>query len=177
MYSLQSFLADGLVNTVVSPYMQSQGYSEQDISNAWGAYKSGDYSSFSLSNGSSDVGTLDWLRRMAKNDPEYAEKLFDYMVDQANVGSARDYDKLVRQNSYQWMFEDLKKAGLNPYLALNSLGGSSGANIQAQGNTYGAAKATSSKEIGYLKTILQFVGNLISSAGSLTKLVSFSGKI
>lgn len=112
-------------------------------------------------------GSLDWLKSMAKDNPEYAEKLFDYLVNQQNVTDARAYDQYVRSHNYQWMSEDLRKAGLNPYLALNSLGGSSGANIQAQGGTYGASSAKNSKDLGNNRILALLLASLLGVSGKL----------
>lgn len=124
-------------------------------------------SSASLVDSSVEPGTLEWLKSMAKEHPEYAEKLLDYYIDQSNVNSAREYDSYIRSHSYQMMVDDLKAAGLNPWLALNSLGASGGANIQANNSTSSAQSTLNSKNLGNNKILAMLLAALLGTTGKL----------
>lgn len=153
---------DGL-QSIVNGRASELGASDDQINQAWKSM--GFDSSYSSSKDVEfDPGSLDWLKSMAKTSPEYAEKLFDYLVNQQNVADAKAYDEYVRKHNYQWMAEDLKNAGLNPYLALNSLGGSSGTNIQAQSGTYGASSAKNTRDLGKGRILALLMASLLGAS-------------
>lgn len=125
------------------------------------------------SNFSYDSDYLYNIARQARltGDEAWYEKWLEAMQSESFYNRAVEYDKFVRSNSYQMMVEDLKKAGLNPYLALNSLGGFSGANIQGQASGYGAVSSRAKQQQGQA-ALLKAILSIFSSAGALAKIVS-----
>lgn len=113
---------------------------------------------------------LGWLKDHAKISPEYAEKLFDYYVNQANWSNAVAYDKWTRSHSYQMMVNDLKAAGLNPYLALNSLGGSSGSSVMASSSSANATQWYNTRKLTEKKILANFIASLFGSLAGLFKI-------
>lgn len=117
-----------------------------------GAYNIGSVGSSSPSESSAAAssstaqGYLDILKNYSTKDDFWMEKYLDALERLEDVKDARDYDLFVRSHSYQLMAEDLKKAGFNPYLALNSLGGSGGANIMKNASNYSASSARATQQ-------------------------------
>lgn len=73
----------------------------------------------------------------------------DYQRELKAVQDARNWDKMMSDTQYQRMVDDIKKAGLNPWLAVNS-GGLSGASVgssaKANINSGSLGKYQSQKE-------------------------------
>lgn len=72
-------------------------------------------------------------------DPSnYFSNFVNQKYDRANVLSARAWDEYVNKHKIQWQVEDIKNAGLNPWLALNGgsiNGGQLSSSASGEGNT------------------------------------------
>lgn len=120
-------------------------------------------------------GYIEQLASMAPNSEAWYEKYLDALANESYYSRAVEYDKFVRSNYYQMMVQDLKKAGLNPYLALNSLGGSSGSNIQGSSSGYGAVSAAASSkkaDAAMLRVLTSLLGDIFSSSGQVAKIIA-----
>lgn len=108
---------------------------------------------------------LDVLKKKSLASDEWLEKYLNFLDNREALSQAQDYDKWVRSNSFQLMAEDLRKAGLNPYFALNSLGGSSGSSMIRNTSGYNANSAVSynkANEIKLTSSILSFISSLLN---------------
>ena len=74
----------------------------------------------------------------------FAGSLFSSSANQASAQASIDFQREVLQNRNQWMVEDLRKAGLNPILALGTT------QSTAQGATYQTENPASSAVQSYV---------------------------
>lgn len=114
---------------------------------------------------------LDILKEYSTKDDFWMEKYLDALERENDVRSARNYDQFIRSHYYQIMAEDLKKAGFNPYLALNSLGGSNGTTIMKNSSNYSASSARAAQQNANSKTIDSVVGSIGELVGAAAKMI------
>lgn len=129
-----------------------------------------DLSSEDISQSSTAENYLDMLKQKSTQDDFWMEKYIDALERENDVKSAREYDEYVRSHYYQNMSEDLKKAGFNPYLALNSLGGSNGTTIMKNASNYSASSAKASAKNAETRedqVITQTITSLAATAAHL----------
>lgn len=120
---------------------------------------------------------LDFLKEQASKDEAWFEKYINALQNESQYSRAVEYDKWLRSNSYQMMVEDLKKAGLNPYLALNSLGGSSGTSLQASSSGMSAVSGKSSLQNALTNMTNSETKKLQVIAQIITALITGSSRI
>lgn len=104
---------------------------------------------------------------------EYLDRLFSY--NSAEAQKNRDWQKMLSDTSYQRAVADLRKAGLNPVLAISGLSGatspSGSAGSMSSGYTYAGQQASASSVkagANVLSAVLQFVSSLVSSYAHAT---------
>lgn len=85
-------------------------------------------------NGSFSSPGLDELRQKADADPEhYSDSYLNAILERENTLQAQDYYKRMADTQYSRAMEDIKKAGFNPYLALQGLSGAGSGSVSAAG--------------------------------------------
>lgn len=70
------------------------------------------------------------------------EYLLNYMLNEQSSEAAWNRSVFAAKNQYQWLTEDLQKAGLNPFLALSGL---NAAQASSSGQGVGSGMITSRK--------------------------------
>lgn len=124
---------DGIENVDISSindYLPSSAKSFHDFSGlAEGGYNLGDRIG-NFFGGYVDRKKQDYEMYLQNLNTENAWKLheLDYQRELKAIQDARSWDKMMSDTQYQRMVGDIKKAGLNPWLAVNS-GGLSGASV------------------------------------------------
>lgn len=76
---------------------------------------------------------LSRVQKVVKDNPEYMELYLQLLAERENTTNAQAWYEKMSGSQYQRAIEDLKKAGINPYLALQSLGGAGSGSVQPSG--------------------------------------------
>lgn len=84
------------------------------------------------SSGSDDA--LSKLANLANDNPEYMETYLQLLAERENTANAQAWYEKMSGSQYQRAVEDLKKAGLNPALALTALSGAGSGSVQPAGS-------------------------------------------
>lgn len=85
---------------------------------------------------------LSMLRDMAQNDEAYKELYIQLLAERENQERAYKWYEDFNNSYFQRTTEDLKKAGLNPWLALQSLGSSGSGSLSPAGSWSGSSGST-----------------------------------
>lgn len=83
------------------------------------------------------------LKEMAKEDPSYRELYVQLLAERENQERAYKWYEDFNSHYYQRTAEDLQRAGLNPWLALQSLGSAGTGSISAPGSFSGSSGSSS----------------------------------
>lgn len=126
---------------------------------------------FSVANSSGYLAALEEKAKRTGAEADF-EKWLDARAQEDYLSRAYAYDEYIRGSQYQRMAADLKKAGLNPYLALNSLSGGSGSSIQGQTIDYNATSSQATKltaQSNMVKAIALMLTGFFAGAGNIIK--------
>lgn len=93
----------------------------------------------------------------------YLEKLIDYAANLDATSSARDWDKMMSDTSFSRLMADIKKSGLNPWLALqNGFGQASSGSVGAANVPGSSASSQAVSERNNLRNnSAEIAGNVI----------------
>lgn len=85
---------------------------------------------------------LSMLREMAQNDDAYKELYIQLLAERENQERAYKWYEDFNNSYFQRTSEDLKKSGLNPWLALQSLGSAGSGSLSPAGSWSGSSGST-----------------------------------
>ena len=114
-------------------------------------------------NSPEDAATL--LKNLAKEDDAYKELYIQLLAERENQERAYQWYEDFNKNYYQRTTEDLKKAGLNPWLALQSLGSGGTGSISPAGSWSGTSGSTKAGKLAEANQELYKQG--LASAGTI----------
>lgn len=77
---------------------------------------------------------LSQLFELGKTDPAYMETYLQLLAERENTANAQKWYERMSDSQYQRAYKDLEKAGINPYLALQSLGGAGSGSVAPAGS-------------------------------------------
>lgn len=77
---------------------------------------------------------LSQLFDLSKTNPEYMETYLQLLAERENTTAAQAWYEKMSGSQYQRAAKDLQAAGLNPYLALQSLGGAGSGSVSPAGS-------------------------------------------
>lgn len=130
-----------------------------------------------IMNSANSGGYLKALETQARlsGDDVDLEKYLDALGQSEYANRAYEYDEYIRSSQYQRMSKDLKEAGLNPYLALNSLTGGSGSSMMGSVASYNSNATKSDRltsQSNLVKAIAMMFAGVAGSAGAIAKLLA-----
>lgn len=74
------------------------------------------------------------LYQLAKDDPEhYMDSYLNAVLERENTMQAQNYYERMSNNQYSRAMEDIKRAGFNPYMALQGLSGAGSGSVSPAG--------------------------------------------
>lgn len=150
-------------------WLKKAGVEPSSSADSW--TPSGKYSSADTSN-ADNVDTGKWLELIE----EFLSKQYEFNQSSADkameferqqIAEARKYNEDWLDNYYTRVVESMKKAGINPLLAMNQLGGvnipsaGSASGVNASGS-YGSPTSILSSMVTALNGNKQMVGNLLN---------------
>jgi len=97
---------------------------------------------------------LSQLHELAKTDPAYKEMELQLMAERENQQAAWDWYEKFNGTYYQRTTKDLEAAGLNPWLALQSLGSGGSGSTSPAGTWSGSSGSTLSAKQQEMKNDL-----------------------
>lgn len=112
---------------------------------------------------------LSMLREMAQNDDAYKELYIQLLAERENQERAYKWYEDFNNSYFQRTSEDLKKAGLNPWLALQSLGSAGSGSLSSAGSWSGSSGSTISGQMQrqQLENRAQVGQKVIGSIGTI----------
>lgn len=156
------------------------GSAVQPVGNAWRGFDPFGFSA-------ADIAEEDWLREQQAQDLALGRDI--HQMNLANAFTAeqnqlnrdfnaseaqkqRDYDERMARNKYTYAVQNLKEAGLNPILALDSGMGVSSAGssaVSASGSTASAAPSSrfGTSKAGLYANSSSLIGGILQLAGIL----------
>lgn len=87
------------------------------------------------------------LKQLASEDPAYQELLIQLLAERENQERAYKWYEDFNNSYYQRTTADLEKAGLSPWLALQSLGSAGSGSLSPAGTWSGTSGSTISSKI------------------------------
>lgn len=112
-------------------------------------------------------GALDKLRNLANENPEYMETYLQLLAERENTYDARRWYENLSDSQYQRAVADLRKAGLNPALALTALSGASSGSVSPAGtwnnSPYANKLAKENVELNKTQAGIKLAGMLTTS--------------
>ena len=119
----------------------------------------------SYSESSKDRNANDSYLTLYKQTGEsgYLEKYLDNIIARENTQSARDYEKMMSDTAVSRMMQDIKSAGYNPWLALQSSvsQASSGNGVAAGSSGINNASLSNSAKNNMTSNIFGLVGDVL----------------
>jgi len=148
----KQFIANGLVNGI-API--ATGFSQSTLSD-----HIGNTGQNAEPTGSVDISGYD--QASWAYDQQLKLDEMERSFNSAEAQKSRDWQEYMSNTSYQRAVEDIRKAGLNPWLALN--GGSMQGASTPSGATASASSGAAKVPHNYL---YQLLGSIVSSASSI----------
>lgn len=106
---------------------------------------------------------VNYLRNEAsKGNSAAFDKLFNYIASETSAKTARDWTAEREDNQYQRLMDDLREAGISPYILSNAIPGASG----ARQNSYSGSQMTE-REKSQLNNETSLIGRIIQVLGYL----------
>lgn len=120
--------------------------------------------------------SLDYLWDLAQKDPAYMELYLQLLAERENTSNAQAWYEKMSGSQYQRSVEDLKKAGLNPWLALQGLNGAGSGSVQPAGTWSNSAYSNKTNRdrsnFQNAQTIFQAIASFIGIAASIALLAA-----
>lgn len=120
---------------------------------------------------SSGADPLEILRTLASQDEAYLGQYLETLISRQDTASARSFSEWMDSTKYSRAFEDIKKAGYNPWLALQGGLGVSGsqeysAARTSSSNAYSLKNSRMSAEASERNSKRQIVTSIISAVST-----------
>lgn len=123
----------------------------------------------------SSKDALSQLADLAKDNPEYMETYLQLLAERENTTNAQAWYERMSGSQYQRAAEDLRKAGLNPALALTALSGAGSGSVAPAGSwstsPYGNKVANENAKSQRIQAGLKVAGLMTTSIMALAMML------